>query len=368
MYLCKQISVIMLHFFKKKPITGYPRSFAKRLTWRIMLRMIIIMILPVYLLFQLTYGIVTTGGLEIADRLLSGEIEEIRRITSDLYTATTNTAPFVEENLDKPDRMYDIINRMLKLNPYMRSCSIYFVEGYYPQKGRLFAPYAQRRDSIIMESQNACDQGNDYVNAEWFKEAISSESGYWAKPFLDNDSAQSPLVSYLMPIRDKKQRTVAVIGVDLSLEWLNEKIQFMKTSSRNDTEEWSAEYQGYYYMTDSAGTFLVHPDAKRLVRKSVQPSVTKNSYFAFNLFGKNEMVVDGENVLVCSQDVKYTNWTMSIVIPTIYFDFFGYSIAGIAIASILIGLLVVYFFGRRSVKKAVKPLSQLATSANEVAK
>ena len=358
----------MLHFFKKKPITGYPRSFAKRLTWRIMLRMIIIMILPVYLLFWLTYFIVANAGLEIADRLLSGEIEEIRRITSDLYTATTNTAPFVEENLDKPDRMYDIINRMLKLNPYMRSCSIYFVEGYYPQKGRLFAPYAQRRDSIIMESQNACDQGNDYVNAEWFKEAISSESGYWAKPFLDNDSAQSPLVSYLMPIRDKKQRTVAVIGVDLSLEWLNEKIQFMKTSSRNDTEEWSAEYQGYYYMTDSAGTFLVHPDAKRLVRKSVQPSVTKNSYFAFNLFGKNEMVVDGENVLVCSQDVKYTNWTMSIVIPTIYFDFFGYSIAGIAIASILIGLLVVYFFGRRSVKKAVKPLSQLATSANEVAK
>ena len=28
-------------FFKKKQIKGYPKSFAKRLTWRIMLRMII---------------------------------------------------------------------------------------------------------------------------------------------------------------------------------------------------------------------------------------------------------------------------------------------------------------------------------------
>ena len=150
----------MLPFLKKKPITGYPKSFAKRLTWRIMLRMIIIMIIPVYLLFLLTYGIVRVGAFSICERVLKGE-------------KATNTAPFIVENLDNADKMYDIINRMLKLNPYMRSCGIYFVEGYYPQKGRLFAPYASRRDSVIMESQDACDQGNDYVKDKWFKDAIN---------------------------------------------------------------------------------------------------------------------------------------------------------------------------------------------------
>ena len=201
----------MLPFLKKKPITGYPRSFAKRLTWRIMLRMIIIMIIPVYLLFLLTYGIVKVGAMSISERVLKGEKEEVRRITSDLYMAATNTAPFIEENLDHADKMYDIMNRMLKLNPYMRSCGIYFIEGYYSQKGRLFAPYASRRDSVIKESQNACDQGNDYVKAEWFKEAISKKEGYWANPFLDNDSTKSPLVSYLLPIHDSQHRTVAVL-------------------------------------------------------------------------------------------------------------------------------------------------------------
>ena len=212
---------------KKKDKRPYPRSFAKRLTWRIMLRMILVMIIPVFLLFWLTYALVAVGALTISERVLKGEKEEVRRITSDLYMAATNTAPFIEEDLDNPDRMYELMNRMLKLNPYMRSCGIYFVEGYYPQKGRLFAPYALRKDSIIKESQDACDQGNDYVKAEWFKQAISSEKGYWAKPFLDNDSAQSPLVSYLLPIRDKKQRTVAVMGVDLSLSWLSGKMQLM---------------------------------------------------------------------------------------------------------------------------------------------
>ena len=363
----------MLPFLKKKPTTGYPKSFAKRLTWRIMLRMTIIMIIPVLLLFWLTYGIVKIGAFSICERVLKGEKEEVRRITSDLYMAATNTAPFIEEDLDKPDRMYDIMNRMLKLNPYMRSCGIYFVEGYYPQKGRLFAPYASRRDStIINESQEACDQGNDYVKAEWFKEAISSKEGYWAKPFLDNDSAQSPLVSYLLPIQDQHNRTVAVLGVDLSLSWLNEKMQPTRALNWKNSEEWNPEYQLYFFMTDSTGTILVHPDTKRLVVENMQPYINDDNknwgYLSVADSREEEKVVEGVKTLLCRQVVKYTDWDICLVMPLFFIDVVGYAIAGIAIMFILLGLLVVYFFGRRSIKKQVRPLKQLATTADEVAK
>ena len=362
----------MLPFLKKKPTTGYPKSFAKRLTWRIMLRMIIIMIIPVYLLFLLTYGIVRVGAFSICERVLKGEKEEVRRITSDLYMAATNTAPFIVENLDNADKMYDIINRMLKLNPYMRSCGIYFVEGYYPQKGRLFAPYASRRDSVIMESQDACDQGNDYVKDKWFKDAIASKEGYWAKPFLDNDSAQSPLVSYLLPIRDAQQRTVAVLGVDLSLSWLNEKMQPTRALNWKNSEEWNPEYQLYFFMTDSTGTILVHPDTKRLVVENMQPYINDDNknwgYLSVADSREEEKVVEGVKTLLCRQVVKYTNWNICLVMPILFIDVVGYAIAGIAIMFILLGLLVVYFFGRRSIKKAVNPLQQLSETADEVAK
>ena len=358
----------------KKEKSPYPRSFAKRLTWRIMLRMILIMIIPVFLLFWLTYFIVALGVMGISDRILKGEKEEVRRIASDLYMASTNTAAFIEDDLSNPDRMHDIMNRMVKLNPYMRSCGIYFIENYYPQKGRLFAPYATRRDSTtIIEFQNACDQGNDYVKDEWFKNAIASEKGYWTKPFFDNDSARSPLVSYLLPIRDKNHRAVAVMGVDLSLLWLNEKIQPMETYSATDTKEWDPSLKLYYYMTDSAGTILVHPDAKRIVNKTIQPYITKGpdkhrGHLTIGDRREEEMVIDGEEVQVCSQVVKYTDWVISFVVPTFYIRLFGYIAAGIAIAGILIGILVVYFFGRRTIKKNVKPRTLLAASADEVAK
>ena len=358
----------MLPFLKKKPTTGYPKSFARRLTWRIMLRMFLIMIIPVLLLFWLTYGIVALGAMSISERVLKGEKEEVRRITSDLYMAATNTAPFIEENLDNADKMYDIMNRMLKLNPYMRSCGIYFVEGYYPQKGRLFAPYASRRDSIIKESQDACDQGNDYVKDKWFKDAIASKEGYWAKPFLDNDSAKSPLVSYLLPIHDQQNRTVAVLGVDLLLSWLNEKIQPVRWK---DSEKWNPEYQIYFFMTDSTGTLLVHPDTKRLVVENMKPYINDYNnlgHLTINDSREDEKVVEGVETLVCSQVVKYTNWNISIVIPQFFINVAGYIVAGIAIMFVFMGQLVVYFFGRRSIKKAVNPLQQLAISADEVAK
>ena len=332
------------------------------------------MIIPVFLLFWLTYFIVALGVMGISDRVLKGEKEEVRRIASDLYMASTNTAAFIEDDLSNPDRMYDIINRMVKLNPYMRSCGIYFIESYYPQKGRLFAPYATRRDSnTIIEFQDACDQGNDYVKDEWFKNAIASEKGYWTKPFFDNDNAKSPLVSYLLPIRDKNHHAVAVLGVDLSLSWLNEKIQPMDTYNRETPKEWDAEYQVYYYMTDTAGTILIHPDAKRIVNKTIQPYITKGpdkhrGHLTINDRREDKMVIDGEEVQVCSQVIKYTDWVISFVVPTFYIRLFGYIAAGIAIAGILLGMLVVYFFGRRSIKREVKPLTLLAASADEVAK
>ena len=359
-------------FFKKKQIKGYPKSFAKRLTWRIMLRMIIIMGIPMVVVFWLVYGMVSLGAISICEFILKGEREEVRRITSDIYVASTNTAPIIEENIQNPDKVRDIINRMLKINPYMRSCGIYFVEGYYPQKGRLYAPYASRRDSIIKESQDASDQGNDYVKDQWFKDAIASKQGYWAKPFHDNDSAKTPLVSYLLPIRDKRDSTVAVMGVDLSLAWMNEKIQFF-TPTTNDTAEWKAEQKFYYYITDSTGTYVVHPDTKRMANEKIQHFRKKIEDEDIDSATINDskgehFILDDEKVIVCSQEVKYTGWTIAFVLPELIIDIIGYIIAGLCVFFLVLGLLVVYFFGRRSIKKAVKPLQQLAMTADEVAK
>ena len=87
----------MLSIFKKKQKSAYPHSFAKRLTWRIMLRMLIFMGIPTALVFWGCYVLVYYGAVGICNRLVSGEHEEIRRITSESAAAPQDPPPETQE-------------------------------------------------------------------------------------------------------------------------------------------------------------------------------------------------------------------------------------------------------------------------------
>ena len=377
----------MLSIFKKKQKTAYPHSFAKRLTWRIMLRMLIFMGIPAALVFGVCYYLVYAGAIGLCDRLVSGEHEEIRRITSDLYVASVNTAPVIEENLDRPDKIQEIIDRMLRKNPYMRSCGISFVENYYPKKGRWFCPFAVRVDSDSIETYVMGDAKHDYLNEAWFKEALSRNEGYWGKAFIDSVNQQRPIVSYQMPIHDKRDSTVAILHADLSLDWLNDKIQFFraKTDStrkksvtiRYDLDKdnnWDPEDAVYYFLVDTTGTLLVHPDQKRVLKRNIKEYVSEDPNDAIGGLldrysdEEDDVIIDGERILLSFMPVKYTNWCLALVIPAFIVELIAYIFGGISILIILIGMLAVYFFGRRTIKKSTLPLKQLAYSANEVAK
>ena len=374
---------VMLSIFKKKPKTGYPRSFAKRLTWRIMLRMLIIMGIPTFLVFWMGYMMVYTSVALVTNRIVKGEYEEIRRITSDLYVASVNNAPVIEDCLDQPDKMVDIMERMLKNNPYIHSCGLSFVESYYPKKGRWFCPFAVRVDSATIETHVLGNAQQDYLSEAWFKDALARNKGSWGRSYIDTINHDAPMISYTMPIHDKHDRTVAILGVDMSLEWLNQKVQLFnkyRNKSNNDStvvqadEEWDPEYNVYYFMVDSTGTFLIHPDQKRILKDKLLPHVgddpekTTQDILGLHTGNDAEFILDGQEVYISYKPVKYTDWTLALVIPSLIVDIFGYVIGGFMIIIILFGLLVVYFIGRRVIKKAANPLRQLADSANQVAK
>ena len=377
----------MLSIFKKKQKTAYPHSFAKRLTWRIMLRMLIFMGIPTALVFWFCYIMVYVGAVGICNRLVSGEHEEIRRITSDLYVASVNTAPVIEENLDRPEKIQEIIERMLRKNPYMRSCGISFVDNYYPKKGRRFCPFAVRVDSATIKTYVMDDTKHDYLTATWFKEALSRNEGYWGKAFIDSVNQERPLVSYYLPIHDKRDSTVAILRADLSLDWLNDKIQFFTSNKDSSStkgvsveikqekkEAWDPEYAAYYFLVDTTGTLLIHPDQTRVLSHNIKEYVTKDPNDAVSsILDRNsdedeDLMFDNEHMLVTFLPVKYTNWCLGLVIPEFFVEIFAYIFGGIMTLIILIGMLAVYFFGRRTIKKSTKPLKQLAESANEVAK
>ena len=79
--------------------------------------------------------------------------------------------------------MYDIMERVVELNPHIRSCGVSFVADYYPQKGHWFCPYAVKGEDGKVERRTIGDAQHDYLHAEWFVEALKADSSYWSKPF-----------------------------------------------------------------------------------------------------------------------------------------------------------------------------------------
>ena len=359
----------------KKSANPYPKSFAKRLTRRITLRMLIIMGIPSFILFWFSFNTVRVGFALFGNKMLKGQYEEVRRITSDIYVASVNTAPFIEDNLDNPDKLYDIMEGMISKNSRIRSCGISFVANYYPQKGRWFCPYAVRRDSTI-ERLTIGSKDHDYLKAEWFQEAVAKDSAYWAKPFFEDHNEETPLMSYLVPIHDRQQRVVAILGVDMSLKWFSDKLM-LYNRSRTDSSEWADDdYNLYYFVVDSAGTFLAHPDSRRIGHDIFQNHVTDDpdGFCKHMLTDRRNDTDDGELSIggiensVIYRPVKYTTWTVGLVLPKLMIEVLSYLFGGFMLFFIVIGILVVLFSGRRTIRKSVKPIKLLAQSADEVAK
>ena len=368
------------------------RSFSRRLTRRLVLTLLIIMGIASFLVFILC-GSFIFGDEEMRhEAMLKASAENVSRVLSDVYVGTINHVPEIEENLDRPDHLMKVTKRIIEQNPRIRSCGISFVENYYPQKGRCYMPYAVRRDSNTIEVLNQGAKQQDYLQQDWFLQGLETEKGFWSEPFFEGNDTIFPLVAYIHPIRDKQGRTVAVLGSDLSLEWLQAKVgkkdmaifanQWGSMDEDKRERKKNSRWQPYSFIISEKGTFVVHPDKKRIVRDNYSSIVKAASDTAMaNIFGQMmmedrkveadslpiEFVVDGRDSYLFYTPIKHAGWSMVLVVSKLAFELPSYVVAGLLVFLLLTAMFVVWLVSRTFIKRATKPLKQLASSAEEVA-
>lgn len=371
------------------------RSFAGRLTRRIVLVLLIIMGLTAVWIFGLGGAFADEEEIYRYEDNLQITAENISKVGSDVYVAVCNQVPEIEESLDRPERMMKLVERTISHNPRIHSCGISFVEGYYPGKGRAYMPYAFRKDSTSIEVVNF-GATNDYLKDEWFQEVLRTNEGFWTEPFFAKNDSLTPLIAYVHPIHNKQGRTVAVIGADISLNWLREKMR------KNDDDMFDNQWVGqsvkrkgkkdkwasYTMLVSQKGTFLVHPDEKRIARDSIgsYAKVVEDDSTMFVVVqrikeGKSSsdfdytdehnyqsVDFDGSEGYLFFTSVKHMGWMLLKFVPGRTIDFIVYLIGGIMAFFVLLAVLLTWLVGWFTIKRATKPLKQLASSADEVAK
>jgi sigma-B regulation protein RsbU (phosphoserine phosphatase) len=129
----------------------------------------------------------------------------------------------IQRHLSHPDSLFDATSRLIANNTNIIGGCLAFVPGYYPQKGRLFEPYAYKKDDRIVVEQLGQKSGHDYTLHPAYQWVLNNDDAVWSLPYeYKTDNGVISLTTYSYPIRDSKQRVVAVCGLDFSLEWLGD--------------------------------------------------------------------------------------------------------------------------------------------------
>ena len=351
-------------------------SFAKRLTKRVMLTVLATMLASLTLVFSIVYYGVkaeTRGRYQTIMKLVS---EKLENILSHEEVCARNVFAEIPNRLESPETVLRALENEMRLNSYIDGYFVAFEPGYFPQYEYWFEAYLHRND---LHARNIGSSKHDYFQRDWYKRGKNEEDGYWTDPYFDDWSEKDIVCTFAMPLYDRMGRKVGVCGADMSLKWLVKELNTINEKSYNTglvNIHLSSDFIFHTFIITNKGTYVAHPDEKRVMQENVMSYIDQNDEEAVNAVnemmaqkhGIASMTIDGNYSTVYYMPIKSTDWEIAIAVPKKTFWLPAIFVLTLLIVVTLVGLWLVYKFSRSTIHQAVKPLSALSKSANEVSK
>ena len=338
--------------------------------------MLATMLASLTLVFSIVYYGVkaeTRGRYQTIMKLVS---EKLENILSHEEVCARNVFAEIPNRLESPETVLRALENEMRLNSYIDGYFVAFEPGYFPQYEYWFEAYLHRND---LHARNIGSSKHDYFQRDWYKRGKNEEDGYWTDPYFDDWSEKDIVCTFAMPLYDRMGRKVGVCGADMSLKWLVKELNTINEKSYNTglvNIHLSSDFIFHTFIITSKGTYVAHPDEKRVMQENVMSYIDQNDEEAVNAVnemmaqkhGIASMTIDGNYSTVYYMPIKSTDWEIAIAVPKKTFWLPAIFVLTLLIVVTLVGLWLVYKFSRSTIHQAVKPLSALSKSANEVSK
>ena len=238
---------------------------------------------------------------------------EIQNILTAVEVAMKNHAWEAEQMLALPDSMYSVTRRLAEQNDQIVGAGISFVPNFYPKMGRWFEPYVKAEKGKAAVMSQLGSETHDYTQMDFYAMTMKSGEPYWSEPYLDSDGAHAMVTTYAYPLRDKTGKVVAIMGADVSLDWLEKLI--------NASHIYPSSYN---MMISRTGQLMVCPVESLVMRQNIQEATagmkdtTMQSINREMLAGRSGQTVvtddNGEKNYVFYSPIKgATGWSMAVV-------------------------------------------------------
>lgn len=342
-------------------------SIAGRLTFRVTATILVIFTVITAVIYAFVWALGFGAGLFYYRQKTDRSNEKINGILSSVETAVANNQLEIDENINAPDKMYDITEHILQQNPNIVGSAVAFRPNFYPQKGRQFAPYAYRQDSLILTKQLG-SASYDYHHMDWYEGPMKEGKGYWSNPYLDEGGGEIPMITYSIPLNDRKEKKCGVLTADIALDWLSDLIK---------EEDYDDFLDTYCFVIGRDGTFIVHPNKELVLKETVQEYCKRtdgaeDDSLAVKMLaggrGTNSIKVDGVRHFISYAPIERTGWAMCIVVPIDNLFEIGYILGAIVAIIMLMGVFIMSVVCYLNIRSVTKPISRFAYTADQIAK
>ncbi len=360
----------------------YSDSFANRLTWWVMLVVLVLMVVTMFFTGALTVMTLKKEAEGQYRYVLDTSRSIIRHVTSDVHVASLNNISILEKYLDQPDSLYSVMKRFLILNERISGCAVCFEENYFPEKGRWFEPCVSRSKNL--QAAQIGGPSHNYLEHDWFSVPMATGKSYWSDPYIDADVSRDIVVSYSRPLRNAKGRIVAVFCVDIPLDWLSSQMKNVDSTlnSRNSFHKYFfGKKKAYSFIISRNGTFIAHPDFKRMFMENINNYVkvtrdTLDDHAVHQMLrgkkSRNEtsqiINFEGDPCYLFYTSIKFTGWSMAVVVPKSTLLLPAYITSFFSLFLLVVGLGIVYVVCHLAIRLVTSPLTKFAQAADEVAK
>ncbi len=146
------------------------------------------------------------------------EVQRVANEKTKVETAVQNAMGDVLINLTNPDMFYGVVSRLVLRNDIIVGSSIAMIPGFFPQKDKLYAPFAYSESADGKGQPLTMLLPYDYTNQEWYLNTLEADSAMWTEPYTDTGGSGMIVKSFCQPIHNQRGQVIGVLRADIFYE------------------------------------------------------------------------------------------------------------------------------------------------------
>lgn len=303
----------------KKSKIKLPRGLAFKLILYVFVSIMVIFILIFHYTLIITRDIVAKNLKTNAEYLTTSTVAKIEKVLSTIQRIPDNFAQIYQQNEIDEAEMKRLLLMMVENNKEVTGACLAF-EPYFKYKTEKYYSFYYYRKEGKIEFINIGNDAYDYFYMDWYQIPKELGKALWSEPYFDAGGANMVLSTYSVPIyfeKNGKKEFVAILTIDLSLDWLQQYV--------NDIKVYKT---GYGFMVSKTGGIITHPIKDFIMNETIFSIADEQKSPELRNIGRN--MIKGETSFaeieyrnmrtgklswIAYSPISLNGWSLGIVFP-----------------------------------------------------